>query len=263
MPRTARPTFDQLRDVYRLIGDVRSIAGDPVVQRQTLIDGACRLLDAHQGFLSEFEDFAPGRVPHEVSTTPGNHLDGRCAAFIRDFYATQVVEQDAMGSAVYEAGAVPGSSAVTWHQAKKHKPASRYGAFYELARTIRVADIIDPMSRHPSGHMVALSLHRLGPAARPFNPREIALAKVLADELAWLHATRRLDVLGLTGRTLSPRLRELLGQLLTDRSVKQIAAAMGLTVNTARQYCDQLYKRVGVDSREQLMVRFLRQGTPR
>ena len=263
MSRSARPTLDQIRDLYRLIGDVRSIANDPVVQRQTLIEGVCRLLDADQGFISEFDDFAPGRVPREISTTPGTRLDARCAAFIRDFYATQAVEHDAMGAALYEAAALPGTSAITWRQAKKHKPASRYASFHDLVRTVRLADILDPMSRHPSGHMVALSLHRLGGAARAFDAREQALARMLADELSWLHRTRRLDVRDLAGRTLSPRLRELLGHLLTDRGVKQIAAAMGLTVNTARQYCDQLYKRLGVDSREQLMIRFLGQGTPR
>jgi len=35
---------------------------------------------------------------------------------------------------------------------------------------------------------------------------------------------------------------------------------MGLTVDTAPQYCNELYKRVGVESREQLMTRFLAGG---
>jgi DNA-binding CsgD family transcriptional regulator len=262
MPRRTRPTLTQVRDLFRLIGDVRSIPDHPLVQRQALVDGVCRLLGADQGFLSEFEDWAPGRSPREISTIPCTRFDRRCAAFIQDFYATQAVEQDAMGAALYEASAAPGASAIAWHDAKRRKPSSRYGNFYELVRTLRAADILDPMSRHPSGHMVALSLHRLGTGARPFNEREKALATLLAEELAWLHRTRRLNVRDLVGRPLPPRLRELLGHLLSDRGVKVIAAAMGLTVNTARQYCDQLYKRVGVDSREQLMLRFLGQGGP-
>lgn len=263
MSRPTRPTLSQVRDLFRLIGDVRSIVGDPVVQRQTLIGGACDLLGADQGFMSEFDDWVPGRRPREISTIPGTRLDSRCAAFIRDFYATQAAEQDAMGAALLEAAATPGATAVAWNEARRHKSSKRYGAFYELARTIRVKDILDPMSRHPDGHMVALSLHRLGPGAKPFDARDRALAKMLADELAWLHRTRRLNVRDLLGRPLSPRLRELLGHLLSDRAVKQIAAAMGLSVNTARQYCDQLYKRVGVDSREQLMLRFLADVPPR
>jgi len=262
MSHSSCPTVSQVRDLYRLIGDVRSIAGDAIVQRQTLVDGVCRLLGADEGFISEFEDYMPGRLPREVSTIPGTQLDARCTAFIREFYATQAVEQDAMGAALYEAAATPGAKAVAWQQARRTKAASQYGEFYELVRTLRVVDLLDPMSRHASGHMVAISLHRFG-AGRPFDVRERALATMLAEELEWLHRTRRLDVRDLMGRALSPRLRELLGHLLSDRGVKQIAATMGLSVNTARQYCDQLYKKVGVDSREQLMLRFLGQGKSR
>ena len=68
-----------------------------------------------------------------------------------------------------------------------------YAGFYELVQTVRVVDILDPMSRHDSGHMVALSLHRLG-KSNPFSSRERVLAKLLADELTWLHETRRLNV---------------------------------------------------------------------
>jgi len=42
---------------------------------------------------------------------------------------------------------------------------------------------------------------------------------------------------------------------LTDQ--EQIAAVMGLSVHTARKYGDDLYKRLGVGSREELMVKFL------
>jgi DNA-directed RNA polymerase specialized sigma24 family protein len=257
LSQPTRATFRQVRDLYRLIGDVRAAgAAGAAVQRQMLVDGACVLLDADQGFISEFDDYVPDRTPREVETVPSSRLDGRCMAFIRQWYATRAVEQDAMGAALYEAAAKPGATAITWRAAKRHKPASRYGQFYELCQTIRLADLIDPMSRHPSGHMVALSLHRLG-RARPFSAREQALARLLAEELAWLHRTRRLDVRDLLGRTLPPRLHELLHQLLGDRSMKQIAAAMGLSVHTARKYGDDLYKRLQVGSREELMVRYV------
>src|SRR5207249_2780950 len=123
-------------------------------------------------------------------------------------------------------------------------------------QTVRMNDILDPMSRHESGHMVALSLHRLG-RGRAFNGREQALAQMLAEELGWLHRTGRLDVKDLVGRPLPPRLRELLGHLLTARGVKQIAREMGLSIHTTREYVISLYARLGVSGREELMLKFL------
>jgi DNA-binding CsgD family transcriptional regulator len=284
MARATRLTFDQVRELYRLLGDVRAVVDNPLVQRQMLADGACNLLGADQGFLSEFVDFMPGHTPREVQTVAGRQLDERATTFIQKFYATQAVEQDAMGAALFEAAAVPGATAISWNQARRHKPPARYGNFYDVLRTVRMTDIIDPMSRHPSGHMVALSLHRLGRAkpfdareralakllaeelslhrlgrAKPFDARERALAQLLAEELGWLHRTGRLNVHDLVGRPLAPRLRELLEHMLTDRSVKQIAHQMGLSLHTTRQYVAELYKHLGISGREELMVRFLPQ----
>jgi DNA-binding CsgD family transcriptional regulator len=253
---STRPTIGDVRALYRLIGDVRSLSGQPVVQRQALVDGTCTLFGADQGFLGEFEDFMPGASPREVSTVPGSQLDDHCVQFMQQWYAQEAVAHDAMGAALYEAAASPGSTVVTWHEARRQMPATQYGGFYELLQTVQIVDILDPMSRHDSGHMVALSLHRLG-KSRPFSGRERELAKLLADEMSWLHETRRLNVRDLLGQSLPPRLAELLRHLLTDRGMKHIAAAMGLSFNTARKYGDDLYKRLGVSSREELMFKFL------
>lgn len=259
-----RPTFDQIRAVFRLIGDVRAAGTAGVLaQRQMLVDGACNLLDADQGFLSEFDDWLPGRTPREVATVPGNQIDPHCVEFTRQWYAEQAVERDAMGAALFEVAGTPGPQAITWSQVRKTKRPADYREFYELLQTIRVTDILDPMHRHASGHFVAISLTRMGGARRrPFNARERAVAQLLAEELSWLHETRRIDVRELVGLTLPPRQRELLSQMLTERSMKQIAAAMGLSVHTARSYTNELYKRLGVTSREELMVRYLTGGCP-
>lgn len=256
MSHSGEPTHQQVRDLYRLIGDVRSMpTADKAARRVTLVDGICDLLGADQAFLSEFEDFMPGKAPREVGTTPGTRIDRRVVGFIGNWYATQAVEQDAIGAALYQAAATPGANIITWHGVRSGIRVDEYPAFFDLIETIRLSDVLDPMSRHEGGHMVALSLHRLG-RSRPFNAREQAMGRLVAEELSWLHDTHRLDIRDLLGRSLPPRLRQLLGHLLTDRSAKQIAMVMGLSVHTTRQYTDQLYKRLGVDSREQLMVRF-------
>ncbi|MBX3191741.1 MAG: helix-turn-helix transcriptional regulator [Labilithrix sp.] len=51
-----------------------------------------------------------------------------------------------------------------------------------------------------------------------------------------------------------PREREVLEWLLTGASQKEIAQQLGLSVHTVRQYVKNLYKRLGVSSRAELMA---------
>ncbi|HEX8913796.1 MAG TPA: LuxR C-terminal-related transcriptional regulator [Humisphaera sp.] len=258
MSKSARPTAQQVRAVLRLFGDARAIVGHPALQRQVLLDGACALVGADEGFFSEFDDYVPGRAPKGVSTVGSTHLDSRIARVTAEWYATHAVEMDAMGAAIYEACAVPGPQVVSWRDVAPQRPSRHYGSFYDILATVRLAEILDPFSRHPSGNMLAMSLHRYD-GGRPFTARERAVALLIAEELQWLHDTRRMNVRDLVGRPLPPRLAQLLGLMLTARSTKQIAAEMGLSVHTTRDYTKDLYARLGIDSREQLMATMLPQ----
>src|SRR4051794_8053764 len=99
MSKSAVATFDQVRRVARLLGDARACAAEPALQRQIILDGSCKLVDADQGFFSEFEDFVPGRTPRGVSTLGSSTLDPRVAKVTRDWYAVHAAEKDAMGAA--------------------------------------------------------------------------------------------------------------------------------------------------------------------
>lgn len=256
MGKSGRPTCHEVRAVARLFGDARSVGANAALQRQILLDGSCCLVNADQGFFSEFDDFLPGRAPKGVATVGSTELDPRVAAVTRDWFGEHAADKDAMGAAVYDAAANPGANVVCWRDAARVKSHRAFGEFYELVATVRLADILDPFSRHACGNLVGMSLHRHG-RSRPFDARERAIAQLIAEELQWVHETRRLDVRSLVGPPLSPQLGALLKHLLTERSTKQIAAAMGISIHTARDYTKILYRRLNVDSREQLMARLL------
>jgi DNA-binding NarL/FixJ family response regulator len=57
---------------------------------------------------------------------------------------------------------------------------------------------------------------------------------------------------------LSPRLREVLTALLDGDSEQQVAARLGLTRNTAHQYVKAVYRRLGANTRAELMAKFVR-----
>jgi DNA-binding CsgD family transcriptional regulator len=57
---------------------------------------------------------------------------------------------------------------------------------------------------------------------------------------------------------LSPRLRDVLECLLQGDSEQQVAARLGLTRDTVHQYVKALYRRLHVNTRGELMARFVR-----
>ena len=56
---------------------------------------------------------------------------------------------------------------------------------------------------------------------------------------------------------LPPRLQQALRALLSGDSEKQVARRLGVTPHTAHAYVKEIYRRVGVASRAELLGRFL------
>lgn len=56
---------------------------------------------------------------------------------------------------------------------------------------------------------------------------------------------------------LPPRLRRLLERMLLGESEKEAAASLALSRHTVHEYVKQLYRRLGVASRAELMARFV------
>ena len=59
---------------------------------------------------------------------------------------------------------------------------------------------------------------------------------------------------------LSPRMRQTLERLLAGDSEKEIAARLGLSRHTVHVYVKTLYRRFGVNSRGELLARFVQRG---
>jgi DNA-binding CsgD family transcriptional regulator len=61
---------------------------------------------------------------------------------------------------------------------------------------------------------------------------------------------------------LAPRVRQVLRCLLEGDGDKQIAARLGLTRHTVNQYAKALFRHFGVESRAELLARWVRRGFP-
>lgn len=127
----------------------------------------------------------------------------------------------------------------------------------ELLRAVDVGDRL--LAGLPVGPRAEafLVLDR-APGERPFDEAARELAHLAAEAVA--PALRRIARgFGLTdsGDRLAPRERAVLGGLLSGRSEKEIAAALGLTVRSAHQVVTAVYRSFGVHSRPELMALWL------
>lgn len=59
---------------------------------------------------------------------------------------------------------------------------------------------------------------------------------------------------------LSPREREVLGWAVAGKQVKEIAQALGLAVDTVKEYLGSVYRKVGVDGRGALVAQIFAQA---
>lgn len=259
MSHSNRLTIAQVRDLGRLIGDVRAITHDLVEQRRVLVDGACALLGADEGFFAQFADWQQGKNPVTVQTVPGSVVDPLVTRFTAEFYAEHAVAQDAMAKALFDAtSGGPATTTVTWSDARDTYSSRQFPAFYEILRAMHFTDVIDPVVVDDQGNLIALSLHRLG-KSRPFTPRQKKLCQLLAEELRWLKDTGRLNLQQvIKAPRLTPRLREVHGLLVSDLSSKEIAYRMKLSRHTVREYVARLYRIMGVNSRAEYLIRAMR-----
>ncbi len=56
--------------------------------------------------------------------------------------------------------------------------------------------------------------------------------------------------------TLSPRENEVFAQLLTDKTLSQIAEELFITYSSAHFHCKNIYKKLGVSSRKELLIKY-------
>jgi len=88
----------------------------------------------------------------------------------------------------------------------------------------------------------------------PFTEREQLLARIVCEEIPWLHQPPRLPS-SAPAQRLRPRLRETLDHLMAGLSYREVSSRMGISQNTVHGYVKDLYRHYGQHSRATLIAR--------
>ena len=258
-------SLDDVSAVIRLVREVCDRWDDPAAWREHLLHGACALMDAnvgmmlteHHGKMYHFGQLlvtsvvglepekkmlvAPGiqrMEDRDYSDVTENYMPGLARlydTFVRQSWVT-VRREEMVDDQTYYA-------APHYRDFRKHLDCDDYVV------SIRMVDL----PRRPEGIQVDRP-HR----AERFGMREVALLKLLHDEIAPLVGVRLATEEHFCRDGLSKRLRETLELLLDGNSEKEAAREMDLSVKTVHEYVGMIYKHFQVSSRAELMAYFIR-----
>jgi DNA-binding CsgD family transcriptional regulator len=260
-------SLGDISGVIRLVREVCDRWDDPGAWREHLLRGACALLDGNVGMMVVDAASKDARfVRPSVAAMVGvpEPMRALAHATLSRFEQRQYddVSRNLLPGMTNLYGEMVRQGWATAARSEIADDASHYAAPYyrdfrrridcdDYVVSIRIVDV----PRRPE----AISVDRPHGAPR-FGNREVAILKLLHDEIAPLVGTRLATEEHLCRDGLSRRLRETLSLLLEGRSEKEAAAALGLSARTVHDYVTTLYEHFRVTSRAELLAYFIRRN---
>lgn len=254
MKLSQRLRLSDVRDVFRLLTDVRELRHDPRQQEMLIVDAMVKLLDADFGHAIRYANFRPDRATAVKQVTYGSVQDRTVCAYISEFGRKHDINDDPIKHVTWDkAGPVYTTTRAAEIQFKDLR---RYKIFEEMVEPARIHDAMFTFFRYPGSHDTrGYSFVRT--LDKPeFTEREKRITHLLCHELYELYLLGSLEERNPLD-TLPPRLARTAEGLLTGLSQKKIADQYSLSYETVRSYTKELYERLHVSSREELMAKLL------
>ena len=258
MSSSQRIRVDDVRQMFRLMGEVAELPGDSGARKRHAIDGLCRLVGAKVGVAMSARDDGSGPQPYE-SFDSGWSDPGERAAMFDHVVADAITADPAVGPMVRVMVALGPREGAARRREDLVVDRDWYRSPHvnELRRPGGINHCVYCVYRHQhTAHLSSISIHRPWGDRRPFSARDRQIVELLWTGLGWMHHAD--EPQRDARRQLSPRESQVLGLLLTGDGAKQVAGKLGLSTFTVRDYIKSVYRHFGVSSRGELLARFLR-----
>lgn len=253
--RPARLKLKQVRDVFRLVGEIRELGAEPDSWRPHLVNRLRDLLRAEVVTSSEVH-FRKTRNPSVLRV-----LDvGWGADATEQLWKIDTEQEDERPETYLLTLAQGHELPAEGHGASKDMPVKPSKPMYGGSHFV--------LSQVPLPHIWAvdqLGVHR-GWGEPPFSAAEHKMVRMFHLELGRLWRTDTIRRATDPRIALPPRLQQTLDALANGHSEKQIAAKLKLSQHTIHNYVKALHQRFNVSSRGELLARANKQKsdfTPR
>ena len=257
MGQSKRVRFSDLRRAYRLIHECRDLGHDREAWGTHLAGCLPALVGDQVAMVSEIRFGQPGGTPHQTFLFDHGWLCPRD----REYWFERYIVQGgfAQASTFQKIATLPGPMVTrTRAQLMDDAPWYRSTEYQDMNRAVGTDDFLASIrwERDPPSMFGVMNVRPLG--EKKHGERERRLIHLFMDELSrHLGKTLALEAGGIAA-AFPPRLRLTLECLLEGDSEKQVAARLRLSRHTVHDYVTELYRRLGVRSRAELMARCLR-----
>jgi DNA-binding CsgD family transcriptional regulator len=257
-------TMDDVSAVVRIVREVCDMWDDPSAWRDRLIRGACRLLNGHVGMmLADYQPEEGWFGSMTVMSVVGlpSHMQALVQPAMSQMNQRQFEDvsenlmpgisslQDEMERQGWVTAALTQvCDEASYHASPWYQNFRKQIDCDDNVVSIRIVDV----PRRPE----IISIDRPH-GAQAFGAREVALLKLLHDEITPLVGVRLATEEHLSRDGLSKRLRETLTLLLEGQSEKQVASSLNLGTRTVHDYVTRLYEHFRVSSRAELLAYFI------
>ncbi len=253
MAGSNRPSINELRHIYLLVGECLELGADPVFWRERLGIGLQGLIGDGVALIAELSPDRLGNDQLANHTVDVGWEDGASQASFEAYSREDIPEENPL----LKHAMLPGRDLITL-TASSTASEQRWrelNVFNYMDQARLDYDCLASVSQHP-GNISNLLVYHPRRGARRFSPRHRRLLWLLHREL-YGHLGGRLKHFGEPTTTdLSPRARDILLGLLEGNSVKQIAKRFGVSAHTATDYTKQIYRHLGVNSRGELIAKY-------
>jgi DNA-binding CsgD family transcriptional regulator len=242
---------EDVRGLFRLVGELRELGDQPTAWRRHLADGLGKMCGARAAVIGELvprtrhDADAPCRERLELVDADTKGLDESEQPGFMENILWIDYRTDPVLSVFLRFLGVDGA------QARSHVVADddwyRSVTANERFRPHGVDDFIMAQAHSPAGAFVAIGLYRAW-GDRLYSRRERMLVELVNEEIV---RGLKIDA----GPRLGPRRRAVLVGLQTGASEKEIAAALDLSPHTAHDHVKAIYRAYGVRARPELMAK--------
>jgi DNA-binding CsgD family transcriptional regulator len=262
MSKSARLRLHDLRAIYHLVGECRDLGDDPVGWRRHLFAELGRMTRAALVAGGEVARRGPELRP--VGTVDLGWENGfdRAAliAGLSGVGANLLINPQFV--AYFRQFPVPGGAGLTrqdlvpdrdWHRSWY------FGAIHEPIGIGHVLVSFVPIGGAP-GEYSGVTLSRAAGNRRDFGLRDRALVREAHAVIAPLVGRALARHTEPSPAALPPRVRQVLRCLLEGDGDKQVAKRLGISGYTVNQYVKVIFAHFGVQSRTELLARWVRRG---
>jgi DNA-binding CsgD family transcriptional regulator len=250
--------------LLRIAGEVGELGEDLHLRRRHILDGLLGLMGGCSAVCSEIDPQhvhgSGWAVPNSITCAGG--LSSNQQAMIDRYLTGHLSALDPCIPALLRSDA----SVVTLRRTDVIDDSMWYRSdhFNEVRRPLGFGESIYAKLTTPDGRRLKLSFHRESNDL-PFTQRHAELLHVFNENLARLYVATA-SAVSVAHRPPRPgnhipdlpqRLRPVLQRLLAGDAEKQAARTLGLSPHTVHQYTKALYRTFGVNSRGELLARFV------